>query len=220
MNSLPQPNVLVREKETGRVEAFSDGVFAFAITVLVLGLNVPGPENARSGSLLFRLLSQWPMFLAFLTSFGTILIMWINHHRLFMLIRHGSHGLLIFNGLLLGVSLVPFSTALVATYVGSADEKLAAIVYSGLFAMVSVLYNLLWWYAVSRKLLDDLADSSARRRITRQYLVGPVAYGIATGLAFLSVPLCLALNLLLAIYFALPNAALNSMLGVVAETDT
>src|SRR6266849_2476062 len=93
--------VAVAEKETERVEAFSDGVFAFAITVLVLDLKVPLVPQGDAAGLLQSLFSQWPMFLAFLTSFGTILIMWINHHQLFKLIKRGTHWLLVFNGLLL-----------------------------------------------------------------------------------------------------------------------
>src|SRR5262249_20251749 len=87
------------EKETGRVEAFSDGVFAIAITLLVLNLKIPPPDG--QGNLSQTLLAQWPSFLGFLNSFITILIIWINHHNLFNHIRRTNNVFMLFNGLLL-----------------------------------------------------------------------------------------------------------------------
>src|SRR6266480_1695989 len=84
-------------KETARIEAFSDGVFAIAITLLVLELKVP--REHEPGELAPALLALWPSYLAFLTSFATIGIMWINHHRLFNLIHRSNQGLLIANSL-------------------------------------------------------------------------------------------------------------------------
>ena len=72
-----------RDRETGRVEAFSDGVFAIAVTLLVLDLKVPKPADLGSQTLLAALARQWPTFLAYLTSFATILVMWVNHHKMF-----------------------------------------------------------------------------------------------------------------------------------------
>src|SRR5690348_10117444 len=98
-------------RETARIEAFSDGVFAVAATLLVLDLKVP--HDAAGGQGLVRALAgEWPAYLAFVTSFAFIGIMWINHHRLFTLIRRSDNLLLVFNGLLLlGVTFVPFATA-------------------------------------------------------------------------------------------------------------
>ncbi len=80
------------EKETGRLEAFSDGVFAIAVTLLVLELRVPLPGSLREGErLLDALLHEWPAYLAFVTSFATILIVWVNHHNLFKLINRTDH---------------------------------------------------------------------------------------------------------------------------------
>src|SRR5262245_38427492 len=94
--------------ETARIEAFSDGVFAIAITLLVLDLKVP-KEAGHDLSLASALAAQWPAYLAFVTSFLTILVMWINHHRMFTLIGRSDDRLLVYNGLLLmGVTLVLF----------------------------------------------------------------------------------------------------------------
>src|ERR1700761_4490542 len=93
--SQPSPQELQEEKETGRCEAFSDGVFAVAITLLVLDLKIPPvAENQRPGSLLHSLAVQWPSYAAFVTSFLSILIMWVNHHGIFRLIRKPNTRLL------------------------------------------------------------------------------------------------------------------------------
>src|ERR1700680_3215204 len=98
-------------EETGRVEAFSDGVFAIAMTLLVLDIKVPR-DLAEGGTPAQALPSQWPTYLAFVTSYATILIMWVNHHRLFTHIARWDDRLLFANGLLLlGIVLVPFPTA-------------------------------------------------------------------------------------------------------------
>ena len=107
----------MNEKETGRVEAFSDGVFAVAITLLALDIHVPRLDTLPPGGLGPALLALWPTLLAYVTSFATILITWINHDRLFEQIRRKDHGLLVYNGLLLMViTLFPFPTALLAEY--------------------------------------------------------------------------------------------------------
>jgi uncharacterized membrane protein len=201
MNNAPMDN----PAETGRIEAFSDGVFAIAITLLVLDLKVPAPSihGPGLGALLLR---QWPSYLAFATSFAFIGIMWINHHRLFTLIRRSDHVLLVLNSLLLfGVTVVPFPTALLAAYLGRRDQRVAAMVYSGTYVVIAVCFNLLWRYAAAdNRLLDPKADPKAVSAIHRAYACGPLLYLVAFGLAVISVPASLAMNAALAIYFALP----------------
>ncbi len=106
-------NVRRTERETGRLEAFSDGVFAFAITLLVLNLYDP---TTRGSSLLSGLLAEWPAFFAFFaffTSFISILVMWINHHNMFNYIRRLSREFTLLNGLvLMFLVLYPFTTLL------------------------------------------------------------------------------------------------------------
>src|ERR1041385_9184169 len=105
--------------ETARLEAFSDGVYAIAITLLVLDLKVP---MVQDGKLASALLHQWPMYFAFLISFAFIGIMWVNHHRLFNHIRRCDNRLLFLNLLLLlGVTVVPFPTALLAAHLKGGD---------------------------------------------------------------------------------------------------
>src|SRR5437899_1855756 len=101
------------QTETARIEAFSDGVFAIAITLLILEIKVPGLQQGRLAGALLR---QWPSYLAFLLSFVYIGIMWMNHHRMFTHIRRSNDTLLLLNLLLLlGVTVVPFPTAVLAS---------------------------------------------------------------------------------------------------------
>src|SRR5436853_5857336 len=121
------------EKETGRIEAFSDGVFAVAITLLVFDLQVPPPgETPSVATLGIALLNKWPFYLAFITSFATILIMWASHHSIFKLVYRSNTPFLVANGfLLLLVTAVPFPTSLVAEYLTTPAAALACAIYAG-----------------------------------------------------------------------------------------
>ncbi|HEU5440629.1 MAG TPA: TMEM175 family protein [Ktedonobacterales bacterium] len=190
-------------RDTGRVEAFSDGVFAIAVTLLVLNLKVP----AASGDLAGKLLDGWRDYVAYVISFAFILIMWVNHHNMFRVIRGTDHLFLLLNGLLLlFVTLVPFTTGLLPHYTNPRDETTAAVIYSGNYFVLAIAFNVLWWYASHRgRLLTADHDPAAIQAITRRYRFGPLLYLLCTALAFLSVPASLALNVLLAIFFAWPH---------------
>lgn len=136
------------EKNTGRVEAFSDGVFAIAITLLVLNLldlKLPGLTTDPS-TLARALAGAWPTYLVFLLSFATILIMWVYHHRLFQELKRAETSLLFANGfLLLLVTAVPFPTNLVDVYLRTPAASVACAVYAGFFVLINIAYDLLWW---------------------------------------------------------------------------
>jgi uncharacterized membrane protein len=190
--------------ETTRLEAFSDGVFAIAITLLILEIKVPSYD---AGSLYRELLRQWPSYLAFFISFAFIGIMWINHHRMFTHIRKSDDTLLVLNLLLMfGVCVVPFTTALLAAHLGHAGARTAVIVYDFAYFCIALFFNLLWRYAASREghLLAHDVDREAAQKITEQYNYGPVAYAIAIALAWLSISASLLINLVLAVFFAIP----------------
>jgi len=186
--------------ETSRIEAFSDGVFAIAITLLILEIKIPPVTQAPLSK---QLLQQWPSYFAYLLSFLFIGIMWINHHRLFTHIRRADNGLLFLNLLLLlGVCAVPFPTAVLAVHLHAPGARTAAALYNGTYVGIAVFFTLLWQYAVSRNLLDRPTLESAA--ISRQYMLGPIAYLICLGMVWVSVGVSLALNVALAVYFAIP----------------
>jgi TMEM175 potassium channel family protein len=186
MSSEPRAGAV--EKQTGRLESFSDGVFAVAITLLVFNLQVPHlPPGAISVSALgSALLKQWPSYLTFVTSFATILIMWASHHGIFRLIYKADTPFLFANGLLLLlVTVVPFPTSLVTQYLTTPAAKLACAVYAGVFVVINVAYNLLWWAAVrQRRLLHPAVTPRQVKRLTRHILLGLPVYLLATLLAF------------------------------------
>jgi len=189
------------EKETARIEAFSDGVFAIAITLLILEIKVPGP-SANLGT---QLLKQWPSYVAFLISFAFIGIMWINHHRLFTHIKRSDNTLMVLNLLLLlGVTSVPYPTAVLAQHLGQPDQAVAARAYNGLYFVIAIFFNILWWHVNHANLLGHDADPSSADKISKQYAVGPLLYLICFALTWITVSGSLALNFSLAIYFALP----------------
>ena len=194
------------ERETGRIESFSDGVFSVAITLLVLNLTVPELTGTPTAAgLALALGEHWPAYLAFVTSFGTILIMWVNHHAVVKLARRADTLFMFANGfLLLQVTAVPFATALVARYLGTPAAATASAVYAGLFAIGNVAYNLLWWSVVHKGRLLQAHVSLARvNQLTRSFLLGFPIYLAATGLAFVnayaSMAICSSLWILWAI---------------------
>jgi uncharacterized membrane protein len=210
------------EKQTGRLEAFSDGVFAVAMTVLVFNLQVPHlPTGAISvpalGSALF---AQWPSYLTFMTSFATILIMWASHHSIFKVVDRADTPFLFANGLLLLlVTVVPFSTSLVAQYLSTPAAALGCAVYAGVFVVINVAYNLLWWTAArQRHLLSPSVTPRQVKRLTRHILLGLPVYGLATGLAFwnpsVSLGLCSCLWLFWAFTFYEGSQSPGSLRGV------
>jgi uncharacterized membrane protein len=191
---------------TSRLEAFSDGVFAIAMTLLVLDLRVP-PAGPGAPPLWPALVHQWPSYLGFVTSFATIGIMWINHHLNFTLIRRADHNLLVLNGLLLlGVTSLPFPTGLVASHFGHPGERTAAVVYAGTFLYTALIWNALWRYAAaSGRHLGPDADPRMVAAITRAYTPAVLWYGVAFAAAFVSALASILIIGALAVYFALPD---------------
>ena len=192
------------EKETGRVEAFSDGVFAIAITLLILEIKVPKlSHDSDPASLAAELLGLWPSYLAFLLSFFAILIMWINHHGLFSMVRRVNPGFLYANGfLLLLISFVPFPTSVLAEYLDGKALNAAAAFYCGTFIFISMGYNLIWQCMVRGDLLKQDISSSHIRKITLAYRYGMTVYVVSTILALFNGYLGLGMNLSLWVLWA------------------
>jgi uncharacterized membrane protein len=202
----------MEEKETGRLEAFSDGVFAVAITLLVLNIRIPGidlpPGKLPDDTNLWQaLLNEWPMLAAYATSFAIIGIMWLNHHRLFVHIKRTNTVLLLINLLLLLIIVfIPFPTALLAEYIVHPDQHAAAIVYSSTCFLMACCFNILWRYAsYHNRLLGKDADPHAVKAISRQYLFGPLIYLVVFGVAWINTLACVILSFVLALFFALPG---------------
>ena len=199
---------------TSRLEAFSDGVFAIAITLLVIEVRVP---HAEEGGLARALAEQWPSYVAYATSFAVIGIMWVNHHALFQVVAVVDRPLLFLNLLLLMfVAFVPFPTALLAENLQSpaSDAHVAAAVYSGNGVLNAIGFNLLWWWIVrDAKLVHPHLDVEKLRSRTRRFSLGLVIYPLTVALSFVSAPLTLAVHGLIAVYYVIDQLATSPNLS-------
>lgn len=176
------------EKYTSRLEAFSDGVFAIAITLLVLELKVPhlasGAAEPTAAALRDSLGEQWPAYVSFVTSFFTILVMWVHHHTVFRMVYRTDSRLLFANGLLLlMVTVVPFPTAVVAEYIQTSAATTACELYCGCFVLVAISFYLLVMAAFRKEMMDPEADVRVSERLERSYRWGPPLYLAASAAA-------------------------------------
>jgi uncharacterized membrane protein len=191
--------------ETNRTEAFSDGVLAIAITLLVLDLHVPARAGLE-GSLAHNLAHDWPAYAAYLTSFLVIGIIWVNHHGVFELVDKVDRVTLFLNLVLLTtVVAIPFTTALMSEYLldGGPDARTAAVVYSALMVAMSASFAGLYTYVARHpRLLAAGVDANAvRRSIVRFSAVGLLLYLITIVIALVSAPACLIAHFLIAVYY-------------------
>jgi TMEM175 potassium channel family protein len=187
-----------------RLEAFSDGVFAIAITLLVLDLAVPPREDTAEGGLARALAHQWPSYFAYLVSFLVIGIIWINHHAVFDRVRLIDRPVMFVNlGLLLVVSLIPFPTRLLAEYLtAGSDSHVAAAIYSATMFLMGMIFALLW-LTVTRdeRLLHEHVDRAASRAAIRRFGLGNIFYLATIGLSFVSAIATLTVHAALAVYY-------------------
>jgi uncharacterized membrane protein len=193
---------------TGRLEAFSDGVIAVAITLLVLNIHVPAPPLGPGHSLAHELARNWPVYAAYVTSFLTIGIIWINHHVMIRRLREPDHMILFLNLLLLmSIALLPFATDLMAAYLKqSSGQHLAAAIYSGAFLVMALFFATLNRHLllVKPQRLREQIPLERRRQILYRSVTGVVPYAIATALAIVSPYVTLAICAALAVFYALP----------------
>jgi uncharacterized membrane protein len=189
--------------KTARAEAFSDGVLAIAITLLVLEIRVP--EVSEGSTLSSELLQQWPKYAVFAVSFITIGIMWVNHHALFGGVARVDRTLLFINLLLLmSISFLPFPTAVLGDYLREGDSgKAAAALYGMNMLLVGLGFLALWRYLLAHAELREpsLGDDGVRQAL-RRTVVGPLSYAAATLVALISAPAALIVFAALAFYFA------------------
>jgi uncharacterized membrane protein len=192
---------------TTRLEAFSDGVFAIVITLLVLELHAPEPGERTLGSALGRM---WPSYAAFLASFLVVGIIWLNHHAMFALVSRTTHGLQVANlGLLLTVTVLPFPTAVLGNYArdaADADGRTAVLLYGASSTAMSLAFQIIWRYILRHPELQKAGVDRARLRTRdRRYTVGLAAYPLATLIGLISVPVFLVLILALSFMYLLPT---------------
>jgi len=189
---------------TGRMETFSDGVFAIAATLLVLEFSVGSGRDLGS-----ELLHVWPAYFAYVTSFATIGIIWMNHHHTVSLMGRVDRTMLFVNNLLLLiVAFLPFPTKLVADNLHHSGEQAATVAYASTFVAMAAMHQVWWQYARrNRRLIAESVPDSALRAVDRAYAPGVVMYGAVLALAFFSPLAAVALTFAIAAFY-LPSAAL------------
>jgi uncharacterized membrane protein len=200
--------------DKGRLEAFSDGVIAVAITLLVLNVSVPMRDSLQHGQTLLDALGQrWPQYAAYVTSFLTVGIIWINHHAMISRLREADHTILIANLLLLmTIVVIPFSTNLMATYLhgGTMDQaNLAAAVYGGTLLLMAFTFSLLNRQILLARahLMHEAIPLADRRAIYRRAASGVIPYIAATALAAASAYATLIIAGVLVVFYATPIAS-------------
>jgi len=190
---------------TARLEAFSDGVFAIAITLLIFGIKPPVVESHNAGELTRQLWALWPAYLSFAASFAIISVFWIGHHQMFQLIGRSNRTLLwLNNAFLMCVAFIPFPTSLLGVY---SDLRIAIIFYSGAIIGTGVVFYALWAYASTG---DRLLYAGIPARVVKiagwRILIGALFYGVAIALAFVSLMASRILLLVIPFFYLLPSS--------------
>jgi uncharacterized membrane protein len=193
----------------GRLEAFSDGVFAIVITLLALDLRLPPREPGVSlASMLWDL---WPSYVAYVVAFLQIGVMWLNHHRVFQQVRSVDGVLLVLNlNLLMWVVVIPFPTTVVADYLrdGGRDAATAMVLFSGVLLLNAISFVVLFaWITHDERIIGALPPPSVVRAARVRFGIGLGAYGGAFVLSFFAPIAALAVQGAMALYYAFDQAS-------------
>ena len=170
-----------------RILALSDGVFAIAITLLVLNIEVPEiPEGLVAEELPGELLDLWPKYLSYVISFLVVLVYWMAHHSIFGFIRDHDRGLIWLNSLfLMCVAFLPFPAALLGEY---GEQQLIVVIYAGSLAITRLLLSSVWWYVLGKPwLVNTSLDPSTKRAFSIRAWAIPLVFLISIGISFFSV---------------------------------
>jgi uncharacterized membrane protein len=204
-----------RQRSTGistsRLEAFSDGVLAIVITLLVIEIHPPEQETGQS--LADALWDEWPSYLAYLLAFAQVGVIWLNHHRLFDQVRVVDGPLLLLNlNLLMWIALIPFPTAVVADHLraGGEETQTAVALFSGLLVLTAISFTALYaWITHDDRLVHALPPRPVVRAARIRFGIGLFAYGLALALAFVVPLVSLAIHAASAAYYAFDQATVR-----------
>jgi uncharacterized membrane protein len=189
--------------ETARIEAFSDGVFAIAITLLILEIHVPLFKEKET--LFTNLLHEWKSFLAFLIGFFTLLVCWINHHYMFRVIHKSNSMLLLLNGFkLLVVTITPFATALLAKSIQSPWQQAAISTYGFNFALMGSAMMGIWLYAKKQGFIKGISGRTVWAA-TRLYIFASIFSTLIWLVSYISLIGCLVLFCIMFAVFVFPE---------------
>jgi uncharacterized membrane protein len=204
-----------------RLEAFSDGVFAIVITLLVI--EIRPPEVEEGASLARALWDLWPNYVGYLVSFLVIGVMWLNHHRIFEQVQRCDGPLLLLNlNLLLWTALLPFPTAVMAEYIerGGNQATVAVALYGGVVMLCAISFCALYlWVTHDERIAGTLPSPAAVRAARIRFSLGLAAYAVAFGLSWVSPKLALALHFVMALYYAFDQASVTTRQLEIADAS-
>ena len=207
---ISQPASLPLGMSVGRLEAFSDGVLAIVITLLILDIHVPEAGDAGLASQLGK---QWPQYVAYLLSFLTVGIVWLNHHAVINLLGRTDHTLQTLNLiLLLPLTVLPWPTALLAEFAGGSwgQQRLVVVIYGVTISLMAFAFNVMWRYILRhRELWKSQVTREMLEQRNRRFNVGPVLYPLATVVGLINAYLFLALMIALGLLYLLPTRELQ-----------
>ena len=192
-----------QQKETIRIETFSDGIFCIAVTLLSIEIGIEVKDGMTNKGLMEELLHKWPILLAYATSFINVLLAWMGHHSLFKKINTTDSFVMIANGfLLMLVALVPFPTKTLGQFLLTGAFKTAVIFYSGYFVLISLAFRLLWYAAAKKRILlvHDITEKEIKA-FTKNENLGLACNTVIMAVAFVSPWTALALSFVMWIYW-------------------
>jgi len=197
------PSEIQLQKETIRIETFSDGVFCIAVTLLSIEIGVELHGDVTNKELTHALLAKWPIYLAYVISFVNVLLAWIGHHSLFKMLHKSDNSIMITNGLLLMlVALVPFPTKTLGEFLLTDGFKTAVIFYTGYFVLISIAFRLLWYAATQNRnlLIHDISESQIKKT-TKNENIGLICNTLILAVAFINPWIALALSFAMWVYW-------------------
>lgn len=218
MSTTPEPEQI--GLGTSRLAALADGIFAVAMTLLVLNLQVPHiPAELAGGRLPRALLDLWPKFLSYALSFVVVGVYWVGQHNQFHYIRRVDRPFMWINIVfLMGIAVIPFSAALMGEYV---HQEIAVAIYGLNLVVVGALLYLIWWYATANhRLVDQDLTESVIQAGGRRVLAGVVLYLLAVGLSFLSTSMSVALYILVPLLYMLPGRIDRHVMGRLTSDES
>jgi uncharacterized membrane protein len=193
------------EADTSRVEAFSDGVLAIVITLLVLEIKVPQGVNGDEAALWRAVAGQLPVIGAWIVSFYFVLVFWVAHHYFFDLLRKVDRGLLWLNGLfLLAICFMPFPTALSGQYPAS---RPATLLLSATMFLTALIFSAMRWYATFHAGLVREEILAQAKASFRRGLIAPALYLLSVIFALIYPPAAIAIQILVPTLFFFPGRA-------------
>ena len=192
---------------TQRLEAFSDGVFAIAITLLILEIKIPDHQTLQNQTLFNYLWNLWPKYFAYVFSFIIIGIYWANHHYIFKLYKRTNHTFNIMNVIfLMTIAFLPFPTAIFGEYINEPEQRQTAVTFYALgIYLPALVWLIMWLYgSYEKRLIDQRLTDDFIQYLTRQFWISNIIYIAAIIVSFFNPVASLLLNVILTLLYLLP----------------